>query len=73
MALQGNPLLLSAPGATSPALSPAAAAAITADKSSVKNTYLFGGTAVFGDNVAQSVIQLEGLSSAHYRIVNLPF
>lgn len=73
MALQGSPLLLSDPGAVSPALSSATGAAITADKASVKNTYLFGGTQVFTDNVAQSLIKLEGLSAAHYRIVQLPF
>jgi putative cell wall-binding protein len=73
MALQGNPLLLSNPGTTTSTLAPAAAATVTADKASVKNTYLFGGTAVFGNGVAQNIIQLEGLSAAHYRIADLPF
>jgi hypothetical protein len=73
MALQGNPLLLSDPAAVTPPLSLATSAAITADKASVKNTYLFGGTQVFTDSVAQNVIQLEGLSAAHYRILDLPF
>ena len=49
------------------------AAAITADKASVKNTYLFGGTEVFGDAVARNIIRLEGLSAAHYRVMDLPF
>jgi putative cell wall-binding protein len=74
MALQGNPLLLSNPGtASSSTLAPTAAAAIAADKASVKNTYLFGGTQVFGDSVAQNIIRLEGLSASHYRIADLPF
>ena len=37
------------------------------------NTYLFGGTQVFGDTVAQSIMKLEGVTSAHYRIVTEPF
>ena len=57
----------------SPALPPEAAATITATDSSLMNTYLFGGTRVFGDNVAQSIMKLEGVSVAHYRIVTEPF
>ena len=73
MALHGNPLLLSDPAAVTPPLSLATSAAITADKATVTNTYLFGGTQVFTDKVAQNIMQLEGLSAAHYRILDLPF
>lgn len=73
MALQGNPLLLSDPGTVNPPLTLTTAEAIYADRASVKNTYLFGGTQVFTDNVAQNLIKLEGLSAAHYRIMDLPF
>jgi hypothetical protein len=71
MAQLGFPLLLSDPH--SPALPPEAAATITGTNSSLMNTYLFGGTQVFGDNVAQSIMKLEGVTPAHYRIVTEPF
>ena len=71
MAQLGFPLLLSDPH--SPNLPPEAAATITATNSSLMNTYLFGGTQVFGDPVAQSIMKLEGVTSAHYRIVTEPF
>jgi|GEM_PF-2220336 len=71
MAQLGFPLLLSDPH--SPNLPPEAAATITATNSSLMNTYLFGGTQVFGDTVAQSIMKLEGVTSAHYRIVTEPF
>lgn len=71
MAQLGFPLLLSDPH--SPTLPPEAAATITATNSSLMNTYLFGGTQVFGDTVAQSIMKLEGVTSAHYRIVTEPF
>ena len=73
MALEGYPLLLSDPNATSPALSAATGASLTAAKSSLMNTYLFGGTQVFGDEVAQNIMQLEGVSLGHYRVVTEPF
>jgi len=71
MAQLGFPLLLS--DLHSPNLPPEAAATITATNSSLMNTYLFGGTQVFGDTVAQSIMKLEGVTSAHYRIVTEPF
>ncbi|MEY9930309.1 putative cell wall-binding protein [Catenulispora sp. GP43] len=71
MALQGSPLLLSVPGATS--VSEATSAAMTADKDSVKNTYLFGGDQVFPYAVATDIMKLEGLNPAWYREAQLPF
>jgi hypothetical protein len=71
MAQLGFPLLLSDPH--SPTLPPEAAATITATNSTLMNTYLFGGTQVFGDNLAQNIMKLEGVTAAHYRIVSEPF